>query len=58
MKALPKLAKGAKSPKLKQLFTAHLQETKNQAERLRKPTGFVTVRLAIATKDSPRLYVR
>jgi ferritin-like metal-binding protein YciE len=47
VKALPKLAKGAKSPKLKQLFTAHLQETKGQVERLKeifaelgeKPTG-------------------
>ena len=36
VKALPKLAKGAQSPKLKQLFTAHLQETKGQVERLKK----------------------
>jgi len=47
IKALPKLAKGAKSPKLKELFTAHLDETKGQVERLKevfleleeKPTG-------------------
>src|ERR1700727_1844163 len=47
VKALPKLAKGAKNPKLKQLFTAHLAETKGQVERLKqvfasleeKPTG-------------------
>jgi ferritin-like metal-binding protein YciE len=47
VKALPKLAKGAKNPKLKQLFTAHLAETKNHVERLKqvfasleeKPTG-------------------
>jgi ferritin-like metal-binding protein YciE len=47
VKALPKLAKGAKSPKLKQLFKAHLAETKGQVERLKqvftelgeKPTG-------------------
>lgn len=47
VKALPKLAKGANSPKLKQLFTAHLAETKAQVERLKqvfaalgeKPTG-------------------
>jgi len=47
VKALPKLAKGAKSPELKQLFTAHLDETKEQVIRLRsvfehlgkKPTG-------------------
>jgi ferritin-like metal-binding protein YciE len=36
VKALPKLAKGAKNPKLKQLFAAHLQETKGQVERLKK----------------------
>jgi ferritin-like metal-binding protein YciE len=47
VKALPKLAKGAKDAKLKQLFTAHLEETKGQVERLKevfghlgeKPTG-------------------
>jgi ferritin-like metal-binding protein YciE len=47
VKALPKLAKGAKNPKLKGLFTAHLAETKGQVERLKqvfrlleeKPTG-------------------
>jgi len=36
VKALPKLAKGAKNPKLKQLFSVHLQETKGQVERLKK----------------------
>jgi ferritin-like metal-binding protein YciE len=47
VKALPKLAKGAKNPKLKELFTVHLGETKGQVERLKevfaelgeKPTG-------------------
>src|SRR6202012_3473409 len=47
VKALPKLAKGANSPKLQQLFRAHLEETKNQVVRLKdvfailgeKPTG-------------------
>jgi ferritin-like metal-binding protein YciE len=47
VKALPKLAKGAKSPTLKSLFTAHLDEPKGQVERLKqvfvlldkKPTG-------------------
>ena len=47
IKALPKMAKGAKHPELKSLFTAHLAETKGQAERLKqifqilgeKPTG-------------------
>ena len=36
VKALPKLAKGARNAKLKQLFTAHLEETKGQVERLKK----------------------
>jgi ferritin-like metal-binding protein YciE len=47
VKALPKLAKGAKDKTLKQLFTDHLDETKGQVLRLRtvfehlgeKPTG-------------------
>jgi ferritin-like metal-binding protein YciE len=47
VKALPKLAKGAINPKLKQLFTAHLAETRGHVERLKqafasldeKPTG-------------------
>ena len=36
VKALPKLAKGAKDATLKQLFSAHLEETKGQVERLKK----------------------
>ena len=47
VKALPKLAKGAKDATLKALFTTHLAETKGQVERLKqifeelgkKPTG-------------------
>ncbi len=47
IKALPKLAKGAKDQTLKTLFTDHLEETKGQVERLKlvfqnlgeKPTG-------------------
>ena len=47
VKALPKLAKGAKNKELKSLFTTHLEETKGQVERLKqvftilgeKPTG-------------------
>jgi ferritin-like metal-binding protein YciE len=34
--SLPKLAKGAKDKQLKDLFTAHLAETKHQVERLKK----------------------
>jgi ferritin-like metal-binding protein YciE len=36
VKALPKLAKGAKNPELKSLFAAHLEETKGRVLRLRK----------------------
>jgi ferritin-like metal-binding protein YciE len=47
VKALPKLAEGAKSEELKSLFTLHLDETKGQVDRLKqvfeilgeKPTG-------------------
>ena len=47
VKALPKMAKGAKNAELKALFTLHLDETKGQVERLKqvfvllekKPTG-------------------
>src|SRR3984893_18835696 len=47
VKAPPKHAKGANNAKLKELFTAHLEETKGQVERLKevfehleeKPTG-------------------
>ena len=47
VKALPKLAKGANDGKLRELFLAHLEETKGQVERLKevfehleeKPTG-------------------
>jgi ferritin-like metal-binding protein YciE len=36
VKALPKLAKGANDAKLRELFTAHLEETKGQVERLKE----------------------
>jgi ferritin-like metal-binding protein YciE len=39
VKALPKLAKGAKDAKLKELFSAHLEETKGQVERLKEVFG-------------------
>jgi ferritin-like metal-binding protein YciE len=35
-KALPKMAKAAQSPHLKQAFTAHREETQHQIERLQK----------------------
>jgi Mn-containing catalase len=36
VKALPKMAKAAKDPKLKQAFTNHLEETKGHVERLKQ----------------------
>jgi ferritin-like metal-binding protein YciE len=47
VKALPKMAKGASSPELQQAFEDHLEQTKDQVERLEeifkaldeKPTG-------------------
>ena len=47
LKALPKMAKGASSPELKQAFEEHLEQTKEHVERLeeifekldKKPTG-------------------
>jgi ferritin-like metal-binding protein YciE len=53
VKALPKLAKGAKSPKLKQLFSAHLEETKGQVERLKK----VFLELARIIREAPACVV-
>jgi ferritin-like metal-binding protein YciE len=36
VKALPKMAKGASSPELKNLITEHLEETKGQVDRLKQ----------------------
>jgi Mn-containing catalase len=36
IKALPKMAKAAKNPKLKQAFEKHLEETRGHAERLKE----------------------
>ena len=36
VKALPKMAKAAHDPKLKQAFEKHLEETKGQVERLKQ----------------------
>jgi ferritin-like metal-binding protein YciE len=36
VKALPKMAKAAVSPQLKDLFTGHLEETKGHVERLKR----------------------
>jgi ferritin-like metal-binding protein YciE len=40
-KALPKLVKAAKSPKLKEAFESHLAETNGQIERLEKIFGIL-----------------
>jgi ferritin-like metal-binding protein YciE len=47
VKALPKMAKGSRSPELKGLFTNHLEQTRGHVDRLKqafehlgeKPTG-------------------
>ena len=36
LKALPKMARGAQSPKLKEAFEKHLAETEGQVERLQQ----------------------
>ena len=36
LKALPRMAKAASEPQLKEAFTAHLEQTRNQATRLEK----------------------
>ena len=41
VKVLPKLAKAAKSPELKQLFKQHVEETKGQIQRLREAFGHI-----------------
>ena len=41
VKALPKTAKGTDSAELKQIFQAHLEETKGQVERLKQVFGML-----------------
>lgn len=43
IKALPKMAKAAQSPNLKQAFTSHLEETKVQKERLEQALQILEV---------------
>lgn len=43
VKALPKLAKGARNSELKSLFTDHLEETKGQVERLKSVFNILDV---------------
>lgn len=45
IKALPKMAKKASSPKLKQTFTSHLAETKIHVERLQKVADLLDISL-------------
>ncbi len=49
VKALPKLAKGANNAKLQQLFSAHLEETKGQVERLKQVFEHLEERLRAST---------
>lgn len=41
LKALPKMAKSAQAPALKQAFTTHADETRNQIERLEQVFGLI-----------------
>ena len=41
VRALPKMVKGSIDPALKQAFTQHLEETKNQVSRLEKVAGLL-----------------
>lgn len=41
LKALPKMAKGAQAPALKEAFTAHCAETTHQVERLEQVFGLI-----------------
>jgi ferritin-like metal-binding protein YciE len=43
VKALPKMAKAASSPKLQKAFASHLEETRNQVERLKQVGELVGV---------------
>jgi ferritin-like metal-binding protein YciE len=45
LKALPKMAKAAVSPRLKEAFTTHLEETEGQVERLEKVSELLEIRL-------------
>jgi ferritin-like metal-binding protein YciE len=44
VKALPKMAKAATSPKLQKAFAAHLEETRQQVERLKQVGELVGVK--------------
>jgi ferritin-like metal-binding protein YciE len=43
-KAIPKMAKGAKDPSLKEAFTAHLVETQEQVARLEKVAELLEIK--------------
>ncbi len=44
VKALPKMAKGASSKPVKDLFTEHLEQTKGQVERLKQAFGHLNAK--------------
>jgi ferritin-like metal-binding protein YciE len=43
-KAIPKMAKGATDPALKEAFTKHLEETKGQVARLEQVAGLLDIK--------------
>lgn len=45
LKALPRMAKKASTPSLKEAFTSHLEETKGQVERLHKVGTILGIKL-------------
>jgi ferritin-like metal-binding protein YciE len=45
VEALPKMAKAAMTPELEEAFTTHLQQTKQQVERLEEIAGILDIKL-------------
>lgn len=46
LKALPKMAKKASTPSLKEAFTNHLEETRGQVDRLQQVGGMLGIKLS------------
>src|ERR1700683_154695 len=44
-KAIPKMAKGSNDPALKEAFTTHLEETKNQVTRLEQAAEMLGIKV-------------
>ena len=54
-KALPKMAKAASSPELKDAFETHLEETRQQIERLIEETAILSAELRAERTARERL---